>query len=108
MIKGLFSFGGDVIEVIVDSNNVMFSDVSTGVITTIEGLKLDKSGVLKEFPDLKKNQDWRKIAIERLKEHLKKFLKENQKLEYIKDELKKYGYEPLTKQQAGFRQKKWI
>jgi len=107
MIKGLFRFGGDLIETIVNQNNIMFSDVSTGVITTIEGLKLDKAGVIKEFKDLENDDEWRKKAMKRLKEHIKKYKTENEKIDYIKDELEKYGYEPLTKQRAGHRQKKW-
>lgn len=105
MIRASFRYGGDIVEVIVDYNNLMFTDCS-GTITTIEGLGLNKSGVIKEFPDLKDNEGWKKIAIKRLKEHMKKMNTENKKIEYIKEELIKYGYEPLVKQKAGCRSTK--
>jgi len=94
-------------EVIVESNSLKFFDTSSGVITTIEGMKLSKSGVIKEHPDLENDTEWRKKAIERLKEHMKKFKTEENKLDYVKDELVKFGYEPLIKQRAGHRPKKW-
>ena len=107
MIKGTLKLGGDLIEVIIKGNEVLFSDCSSGVITTIEGLKLDKSGVLNEFPDLKENKDWRKEATKRFKKHTRKFKTETKKIEYIKKELSKHGYEPLIKQRAGWRPEKW-
>jgi hypothetical protein len=33
------------------------------MITTIDGLRLNKGGVIKEFPDLKDRKDWRTEAI---------------------------------------------
>jgi len=107
MIKGTFQIGGEQIEVIINGNSLMFNDISTNTISTIEGLKLSKVGVIKEFPDLKDNENWKKIAIERLKEHIKIFQSENNKLNYVKDELKKFGYESLFKQQAGWRPRKF-
>lgn len=107
MIKGTFKLSQDVVEVIVDGNNLMFFDVSSGLITTIEGLRLDKFGVIEEFPDLNEDDNWRKKAIERLKEHMKKFDKELDKMNYVKDELIKFGYIPLYKQKAGFRSEKF-
>lgn len=107
MIKGNFALANDMYEVVVDGNNLFFNDVSTNTISTIEGLRLNKSGVLKEFPDLENNEEWRKIAIERLKEHMKTFSSENDKLDYVKDELKKFGWDAQFKQRAGFRPEKF-
>lgn len=107
MIIGVFQLGGEVIEVIVDKNNIMFRDASSGTTTTIHGLKLDKSGVIREHPDLKGDDEWKKKAIERLKEHIKKFKTEIQKINYIKDELEKFGYTPMYFQRAGHRPKKF-
>ena len=98
-------FGGDVINILINGNNLMFTDLG-GVVTTIEGLRIVKSGVIKEFPDLENNEEWKKIAIERLKEHIKKFRTEHNKIIYVKDELTKYGYEPLFIQKAGWRPQK--
>lgn len=107
MIIGVFELGGDQVEVIVDKDNIMFRDTSSGTTTTIHGLKLNKAGVIKEHPDLKNDDDWRKKVIERLKEHVKTFKTENQKINYIKDELEKFGYTPLFKQRAGWRPQKF-
>ena len=107
MIIAVFELGGDQVEVIVDSNNIMFRDAGSGTTTTIHGLKLDKSGVIREHPDLKDDDEWKKKAIERLKEHIKKFKTEIQKINYIKDELEKFGYTPLYFQRAGHRPEKF-
>jgi dynactin complex subunit len=107
ILKGTFRFGSDIIEVIFDGNNVMFMDASSGMITSLEGLRISHDGVVKQFPDLKKREDWKKEAIERLKKHIKKFKNQNDKLNYVKDELVKYGYTPLYKQKAGFRPTKF-
>ncbi len=107
MIIGVFELGSDIVETIVDKDNIMFRDASSGTTTTIHGLKLSKAGVIKEHPDLKDSEDWKKKAIERLKEHIKKFNTEIQKINYIKDELKKFGYTPLYSQRAGFRPKQF-
>ena len=104
---GTFKLGGEIIEVIIDADNTMFRDTSSGTTTTIHGLKLSKAGVMKEHPDLKDDQEWREKAINRLKEHIKKFKTENQKINYVKDELIKHGYTPMFKQRAGFRPQKF-
>ena len=106
MIKGTFRLGGDIFHVVVDKGSILFTD-SSGVITTVEGLKLSHSGVIKEHPDLIDDDEWRKKALERLKEHIKKFKTEQMKINYVKDELKKHGYVPMYKQQAGFRPQKF-
>lgn len=107
MINSSFMLGGEIVEVIVDSNNIMFRDAGSGTTTTIHGLKLDKAGVIREHPDLKDDDEWKKKAIERLKEHIKKFKTEIQKINYIKDELEKFGYTPLFFQRAGHRPEKF-
>jgi len=107
MIKGTFSFGGDNQEVIIRGNELIFFDISSGMMTTVEGLRLSKSGSLKEFPELKDDDDWKKKTIERLKEKMKEYNTEKEKMEYIKIELIKQGYKPLFLQQAGFRPQKF-
>ena len=90
----------------IDGNNILFMD-DKGTITTLEGLKFDKSGVIREFPDLKDDEDWRKKAMDRLKEHIKTFESEKDKMEYVRNELEKFGNKPLYYIQNGFRPKKW-
>ena len=99
--------GVDVVEAVIDGNNLMFMDVSSGLITSPEGLKIDRNGVNRQFPDLKDDDDWKKKAIERLKEHIKSFDTEDKKLNYVKNELVSYGYDALFKQRAGFRPQKF-
>ena len=108
MIKGTFRLGGENQEVIVRGNELLFFDISSGMMTTIEGLRLSKSGSIKEFPDLKDDDEWKKKTIQRLKENMKKYETEMEKMNYVKDELIKQGYEPLFYQRAGFRPKKFL
>lgn len=107
MILGVFSLAGEQIEVIVKNEELLFRDSATQITTTIEGLKLSKSGALKEFPDLKNNNEWKKIVIEKLKDKIKSFKTENQRMFYVKEELIKWGYEPKFWQRAGHRPKKF-
>ena len=104
MIGIVFSYINDVVEVRIDGDNCLFrTGQYGGAFVPIEGLKLDKNGVLKEHPDLKDNNDWNKIAIERFKEYMKQIKTEDEKADYIINELKKVGYKPMAKQKNGFR-----
>jgi len=103
MILAVFRLGGEEVEVIIKEGNLFFRDLSTGSMTTIEGLRLNKSGVIKQFPDLDNNESWKKEAIERFKIHINKMKKEKDKINYIREELEMHGYEPLFMQRAGFR-----
>lgn len=105
-IRSVFRLGGEIVNAIVDGDNVMFLD-GNGVVTTIEGLRISKGGVLKEFPELENNEEWRKIAIERFKEKIKSYNNEMDKTIYIKDELTKHGHEAQYFQRAGFRPTKF-
>lgn len=107
MIKGFFNIAGDMIIVEVDNNILSFWDSNTQQASTIEGLKLNRAGVVKEHPDLENDDEWRKKAIQRLKEHMKKFDTEDEKMDYVKKELTKHGYEPKFKQRAGWRPTKF-
>lgn len=107
MIKATFRNGSDVVEAIIDGGNLTFYDVSNGMITTIEGIKLSQAGVVKQFPDLEDDDEWKAKAIQRLKEHIKQYPSETQAITYVKDELIKLGYEPLFWQRGGHRPKKW-
>ena len=104
MIEIIFYFGTEIIFVRVDGINVFFGNSKQGAtIATIDGIKLNQKGVEMEFPDLKDNPDWRSIAIQRFKEHIKKLEKEELIADYVIQDLKKYGYQPQYKQRQGFR-----
>ncbi len=68
MIGVIFSFGEDTIEVRVIDKQVLFRTSQCHQFADISGIRLDKAGTIKEFPDLKDNEDWNKIAKERFKE----------------------------------------
>ena len=104
MIGLIFQLGPEIVEVRVDNNNILFrNNDSNGMFTTIEGLKLNKVGVIREFPDLKDNNDWQNIARERFKEKIKTMNTEMERANYIIEDLKKYGYEPKYMQRQGHR-----
>ena len=102
MIAVVFSFATETIEVRIDRNSVYFRTGQSGF-TTIDGLKLDKVGVLKEFPELKDNPNWQSIARERFKERISECENEMERVDYIVEDLRKYGYKPVYKQRQGHR-----
>jgi len=104
MIDILFYFGTEIIFVRVNGTSVTFGSSGFGQkMANIDGLKLDKAGVIKEFPDLKDARNWREEGIKRFKEHIKRLGKEDKIYEYVKEDLKKFGYIPFMMQKAGFR-----
>lgn len=104
MIELMFEFGGDAILIIIRNHSVKFGNTAYGVqMADIAGLKLDKKGVLKEFPDLETNENWRAEAIKRFKEKIQALDTEDEISNYIISDLRKYGYKPRFRQKAGFR-----
>jgi hypothetical protein len=102
MIGVIFSFGTEIVEVRIKDNNVFFRK-GYPTFGDIDGLKLDKSGVIKEFPDLKDKEDWQKQARDRFKKKIKTMKSEKEQIKYVMEDLQKYGYKPLYIQQQGFR-----
>lgn len=103
MIRATFRLASEILNVVIKGNDIILLD-SNNTMTTLDGLKFSYEGVIKEFPDLKDKDEWRKEALGRLKEHIKTFKTEKEKLYYIKDELTNFcGYEALYIQKAGFR-----
>ena len=56
---------------------------------------------------MKDDEDWKKKSIQRLKENMNKFNTEMEKMNYVKEELTKQGYEALFYQRGGFRPQKF-
>ena len=102
MIGIIFQFGTEVVEVRVKDNNVFFRSGSPQF-ADIDGIKLDKVGVLKEHPDLEDKEDWRKQARDRFKQKIKQMKDENEQVKYIIEDLSKYGYIAKFIQKQGFR-----
>lgn len=104
MINILLGFANEKILVIVEGNRVSFSSTQFGIQkTTIDGLKLDKRGVIREFPDLEGDDAWRLKAIGRFKEKISSFNSEKAIADYVIEDLKKFGYIPEQIQREGFR-----
>ena len=104
MIEVIFYFGTEIVMVRINGNRVSFCSSSNGAVeATIDGIKLSKAGVIKEFPDLKDRDDWKGEAISRFKEKIYAFTSEEAVAEYIIEDLKKFGYVPKFKQKQGFR-----
>lgn len=103
MIRIIFQFSLDTIEVRIENHSIYFRISQNPQFATIDGLKLDKSGVIKEFPDLKDSEQWQSIARQRFKERIKTMKSEAEIMKYIIKDLSKYGYVPLYFQRQGHR-----
>ncbi len=104
MIDLIFYFGTDVVFVRVTGKDVRFSTSQYGAMgCSIDGLKLNKEGAIREFPDLIDRWDWREEAIKRFKEKISTLNNEDDVANYVISDLKEFGYIPKFKQKAGFR-----
>jgi len=106
MIGVIFQFASETIEVRVDGIKTLFRNGQSIGFITIDGLKLDKRGVLKEFPELKDNPKWQSIARERFKKKIGEYNTEMERMNYVIEDLRKYGYKPLYRMRQGFRPEK--
>ena len=107
MIGTIFRFMDEVLEIRVIGKDVIFRSSKFGSqFVTIKELRLDKKGVLREHPDLEGRSDWRQVAIDRFREKIKKLETEKKRMDYIIDDLQKFGYVPVAQQKIGFRAKK--
>ena len=104
MIELMFTFGTDYILVVVNHHSVQFGNTSFGTqLADISGLKLNREGVLKEFPDLITNVNWREEAINRFKDKIRLLNSEEAIVTYLIEDLRKFGYKPYYKQIQGHR-----
>ena len=103
MIGVIFQFGSEIVEVRVKDNNVFFRTSNSQQFGDIDGIKLDKSGVIKEFPDLKDKEDWQRQARDRFKEKIKSMETEKEQIKYVIEDLSKYGYVAKYLQKSGYR-----
>jgi len=103
MIGVIFEYGSEKVEVRIDNSVCYFRTSNSNQFATIDGIKLDKKGSLKEHPDLKDRKDWKSETIKRFKEKIKNMEKETEQIKYIIDDLTKYGYKPLYLQRQGYR-----
>lgn len=103
MIGLIFNYISDVVEIRIDGRSILFRTSQLQQFSTIDGLHLDKNGVIKEFPELKGREDWKEEAIKKFKEKINMLETEEKRAEYIIQDLSKHGYKPLYFQKSGFR-----
>lgn len=100
----LFYFGQEIVIVRVNGKRIYFSYTGQeGTFSPMEKLKLNRDGVLKEYPDLINDEEWEKEAVKRFEKHLHTMPSELDIVEYVKKDLKKFGYIPKTQKRNGFR-----
>lgn len=106
MISLLFWLGSEVVIIKIDGNNLLFKNLNANTdFVPIENLKLNREGVVKEFPDLVNKENWKQEAIVRFKKHFKEIKTEKEKVDYVVGELKNNGYILKQTQIAGSRWK---
>jgi len=104
MIAAMFEYGIETILVVVKGHEVTFGNTTYGPqMASISGLKLDRAGVTREFPDLKEDEQWREKAMERFRAKVRELDSEEAIMDYVISDLRKYGYKPKYKQVAGHR-----
>ena len=104
MITILFGFANEKILVTIRGERVAFANTMYGAIETdIEGIQLSHQGVIKEFPDLKDNENWKAEAIKRFKEKISNLKTEQERANYIIEDLKEHGYKLERIQKEGWR-----
>jgi len=104
MIGIIFEYSSEKVEVrIVDKNCYFRTGQFGGGLVPIGSIKIDKAGSIKEHPDLKDRKDWKEETIKRFKEKLKTYKTEMERVKYVINDLKKYGYVPMYFQRDGHR-----
>jgi len=103
MIGVRFLRGAEDISVVVDGINVYVRDNMSFVVAPLANLKFSYEGVIKEFPDLRDDTEWKDKAIARFFSKLESFRTEDDRINYIIADLRKHNYVPITKQRSGFR-----
>ncbi len=111
MRLGFVGVRGDTLILEITAGNKLFFNVLSGGIiqrSTIEGLKLNPAGIVKEFPDLKGKPIpvMKKEAIKRFEEKFKTLKTKKERIKYLKEEMAKVGYELRLIDEPGFRTRK--
>lgn len=107
MIGVIFQLGSEIIEVRVIGDKCFFKTSNYGgIYAPIDNIKIDRMGAIKEFPDLEDDEKWREKTIERFKEKLRNLKTEMERIKYLIDDLKRFGYKPMYLQRPGFRPEK--
>lgn len=107
MMDCVFQFGPEKIAIRIDGNSLYFAKLAGSFLqfATIDGLKFNRNGILKEFPDLKDLEfgEMRIEAIKRFKDKISKMQSEDEIKEYLKKDLINHGYILISILKPGFR-----
>jgi hypothetical protein len=85
---------------------VLFINPQTNMMSPIEGLQFSKQGVIREYPDLKDDSEWKQKAIQRFVDKIKSLPSETERVKYLIKEMEDMQYKPLYKIINGFRPEK--
>jgi len=101
----LFQRGNELIKIMFNSHTINIATNGMGVENRypINSLKFSKEGVIKEFPDLKDDKDWKAKAIERFHVKFRKLSTDQDRENYLIKDLGKHGYIAIYKQKQGHR-----
>ena len=107
MIQVLMTFGTEHVLISIRGSSVFFASTAYGAKeATIDGLKLSYSGVIKEFPELKDEPNWRQEAIAKFKDKMNSMKDEADIAQFVIKDLRKFGYTPKYIQKNGFRRER--
>ena len=106
MILLVMDRGGELVKIIIDGKALTFQTSDIGQPVTLDKLHLSKDGCIKEFPDLKEDEDWRNKSIQRFKQKMERMKTEEEIADYLIKDLSPMGYLPVYKQKKGFRAEK--
>lgn len=104
----VFKNGTELIAIRINQNKTLTFGQRVGGwfrFSSIEGLKLSIAGILDEFPDLEDKPEpvIRKEGVKRLVNYIKSMKTEEEICNYLKEDLKKYGYVLIMKVKKGHR-----
>lgn len=105
-IQVVFQQASQRVAIRIIGDNILFIDLQTNMLSPIEGLRFNKTGVIKEHPDLKDDPEWKQKAIQRFVDKIKAFESEKEKSDWLIKEMREMGYTPLYRQRNGFRPEK--
>ncbi len=111
MIGVIMHFANDVVEFRVIGNQLHIRNSAYGsslVPLSPGNIGLNYDGVIKELPYLKGDDKWKEKACDKIKERFRELETDDEKINYIVDEMKKYGYIPRFTQKKGHRPEKWL
>jgi len=102
-----FRKGTDLVAIKVMNKQLFFTKWQGGLIkySPIDNLRLNPAGIVREFPDLKGKpiEEIKRIALQRLKNHIKKKKTKREIMDYLVKDLKKHGYTFVSYQFPGHR-----